>query len=251
MTGDYCPYCGLVGENCCPSGDFADDCPKAIPEGRADVIATGPLRGLKRHHYGAILADPPWTFLTRSDAGKERSPEQHYDCMTLDAIKALNVAEIAAKDCALFMWTIDTHLGMALDVIKAWGFEYKTRAFCWAKLNEKYADYPATQQLAHEDRAWFKGMGYWTRANPEDCLFGTMGSPERQSKSVRRLLVSARREHSRKPDETYERVEALVPGPYCELFARTSRKGWDQMGNEIGKFNPLHPVEEADINDLL
>jgi len=217
----------------------------------------GPLNGLKRNHYGAILADPPWSFLTRSDKGKDRSPENHYDCMTLDEIKAMPVAEIAGKDCALFMWVIDTHLAMALDVIDAWGFKHKTRAFEWVKLNKKYDDYKPEDQLAHGDRAYFKGMGFWTRANPESCLLATTGAPKRQNKAVRRLIVAPVREHSRKPDETHERIEALVNGPYCELFARTPRKGWDQMGNEVDKFTDPEQVDledlitEKDIEDLI
>jgi N6-adenosine-specific RNA methylase IME4 len=199
-------------------------------------IRSGPLKGLRRNHYGAIYADPPWSFITRSDKGKAKSPEQHYDCMTLDDIKALPVAEIAAKDCALFMWVIDTHMAMALDVIKAWGFEDKTRAFCWVKLNKKYDTYAPEEQLAHLDKPYFKGMGYWSRANMEDVRFATRGAPKRLSKSVRRLIVSPVREHSRKPDETHDRIEQLVGGPYCELFGRAQWPGWDVMGNQTDKF---------------
>lgn len=246
MSEPHCPYCGLVDKSRCRSEDEAEDCPHAPVEGKGPVIRSGPLVGLRRRHYGSILADPPWSFLTRSDKGKDRSPEQHYDCMTLDEIKALPVAEIAAKNCVLFLWTIDTHTPMALDVIKAWGFTFKTRAFVWAKLNQKGGEMPAA-----DDKAWFKGMGFWTRANPEDCLLATTGQPRRESASVRRLLVAERREHSRKPDETYERIEALVPGPYVELFSRSHRDGWDAMGNEKGKFSTLDPVETASIEDLL
>lgn len=246
-----CQFCGLVDKFRCRTAEQAEDCVHAPVEGKGPVIRTGPLEGLKRRHYGVILADPPWSFLTRSDKGKDRSPENHYDCMTLDEIKAMPVKELAAKDCALFMWTIDTHLPMALDVIKAWGFEHKTRAFVWAKLNRKYSEYPVEMQQAHEDRAWFKGMGFWTRANPEDCLLATTGSPTRVDNAVRRLLVAPVREHSRKPDETYDRIEALLQGPYCELFARTKREGWDQMGNEVGKFSQIGQIEETEIEDLL
>ena len=212
---------------------------------------TCPLSGLPRGHYGAIFADPPWSFLTRSDKGKDRSPEQHYDCMPLDEIKALPVADVASKDCALFLWTIDTHLPMALEVLDAWGFTYKTRAFTWAKLNRKYFSYDPEDQLAHEDRAWFKGMGFWTRANTEDCLLATRGSPKRLSKAVRRLIVSPVREHSRKPSEALQRVEELVSGPYLEMFSRESRPGWDHMGQEVGKFDPLNPVERDRIESLI
>lgn len=215
------------------------------------TFRTGPFKGLKKGHYGAIVADVPWTFLTRSNKGKGKSPEQHYGCMDLDAIKALPVADLAAKDAVLFFWVIDTHLAMALDVISAWGFEYKTKGFAWAKLNKKYYDYDPAMQIAHEDRAWFKGMGFWTRANTEDCLLATRGRPKRQSKAVRRLIVSPLREHSRKPAETLQRVEELVDGPYVELFSRESRSGWDHMGDEVGKFDPPCNVELAGIESLI
>jgi N6-adenosine-specific RNA methylase IME4 len=235
-----CAACGLVTPEPCRDDEEAQSCPHAP----GAAFTEGPLVGLKKWHYGAILADPPWSFMTRSDKGKDRSPETHYDCMSLDEIKALPVGELAAKDCALFMWTIDTHLAMALDVIAAWGFTYKTRAFCWAKTNKEPGP-------ALDDATWFKGMGFWTRANPEDCWLATKGAPKRQSKAVRRLIVAQRREHSRKPDETYERIEALVPGPYCELFARTNRAGWDQMGNEVGKFSPAAHGEDPELAALM
>lgn len=241
-----CEFCGLVDKSRCKTLEASEDCPHAPVEGKAPVVATGPLKGLVRQHYGAILADPPWTFLTRSDKGKDRSPEQHYDCMTLEEIKALPVSEIAANDCALFMWVIDTHWRMAFDVLDAWGFTHKTRAFEWAKLNRNFDDYPAEDQSAMSDKAYFKGMGYWTRANPESCILATRGSPKRLSKAVRRLIVAPVREHSRKPDETYDRIESLVGGPYVELFSRSSRKGWDKMGNEIGKFG-----DEAEVSATL
>ena len=79
----------------------------------------------------------------------------------------------------------------------------------------------------------FTGLGYWTRSNPEMCLLATKGKPSRLSKSVRQLIHSPRREHSRKPDEIYDRIEQLLPGPYVELFARRERKGWDSWGNEL------------------
>lgn len=250
MTEPHCQYCGLVDKSRCKSRAQAEDCPHAPIEGKSPVIQSGSLAGLRRGHYGAILADPPWTFTTRSDKGKGRSPETHYDCMTLDEIKAMPVREIAAKDCVLFMWVIDTHLFMAAEVIEAWGFVYKTKGFNWIKANKGGLDMPAG-----DPGTFFTGMGFWSRANPEDCLLATKGSPKRQDASVRRLIVAERREHSRKPDETYERIEALVNGPYCELFARTARPGWDQVGNEVGKFGlryqPPSEDELAEIEDLI
>jgi N6-adenosine-specific RNA methylase IME4 len=78
------------------------------------------------------------------------------------------------------------------------------------------------------------GCGYWTRANPEQCLLATRGHPSRRSRGVRKLVVAPRREHSRKPDEIYERIEALCDGPYLEMFARHSRPGWAAWGTEVG-----------------
>jgi N6-adenosine-specific RNA methylase IME4 len=138
-------------------------------------------------------------------------------------MKALPVARCAQDDCTLLMWAIYPMLPEALDLIAAWGFKYKTVALTWAKLNRKAGSY-------------FMGGGYWTRANAEICLLATRGAPGRRSKSVRQLIASPVREHSRKPAETYARIEQLVPGPYLELFARTTRRGWHSWGNQTDKF---------------
>lgn len=187
---------------------------------------------LPKKHFKVIYADVPWTFVTRSQKGKGKSPEQHYDCMTIDDIKAMPVAELAADDCALMFWATDPHLKLAFEVIEAWGFKYSTVGLYWAKLNRK-------------SEGFFCGMGYWTRANPEQCLLATRGRPQRQSKGVRKLITddapklitSPVREHSRKPDEAYDRIEALLPGPYLELFARTERPGWTAWGNQTQRFS--------------
>jgi N6-adenosine-specific RNA methylase IME4 len=117
----------------------------------------------------------------------------------------------------------------ALAVIRAWGFEYKTCAFAWTK---------ATPDTI---RGGFFGLemgtGYWTRANTEVCLLATRGRPKRLHRDVRQVIIEPRREHSRKPDGVYQRIERLVPGPYLELFARSSpRTGWTFWGDEVGKF---------------
>ncbi len=178
------------------------------------------------NHYRVIYADPPWTFSTYSRKGKGRSAEAYYDCMTLPEIKALPVAEWAADDCALLLWTTDPLLPTALEVIRAWGFTYKTVGFYWAKLN-KSAD-----PTLYREASFFTGLGFWTRANPELCLLATRGHPHRRRADVKKLIVSPRREHSRKPDEAYQRIETLCEGPYLEMFARVSRPGWDQWGAE-------------------
>lgn len=231
-----CDYCGLVDKGRCKTFEASEECPHAPVEGKVPIIQSGPLAGLTRQKYGAIYADPAWTFATRSNKGKGRSPEQHYDCMTLAEIKAMPVAELAAKDCVLFMWVIDTHLEMGLDVIREWGFKYKTRAFEWTKLQKNIADYPVEDRDVLVDKPIFMGGGFWTRANNESCLLATRGSPKRINADVRRAVLEPRREHSRKPDRIRTDIERLVAGPYCELFSRTTRPGWDMMGNQTGKF---------------
>jgi len=178
------------------------------------------------NHYKVIYADPPWTFATYSRKGKGRSPEAYYDCMSFADIEALPVAEWAAEHCALFLWTTDPMLEKAFAVIRAWGFTYKTVGFYWVKLNKS-----ATQPVfAASD--FFTGLGFWTRANPELCLLATRGNPRRRRADVPKLIVSPRREHSRKPDEVYDRIEALCEGPYLEMFARSERPGWLPWGLE-------------------
>jgi N6-adenosine-specific RNA methylase IME4 len=175
-------------------------------------------------HYKVIYADPPWTFATYSRKGKGRSPEAYYDCMSLADIKALPVAEWAADDCVLLLWATDPLLDKAFEIMTAWGFTYKTVGFYWAKLRK--------HELFYNERSFFTGLGFWTRANPELCLLATRGHPRRRRADVAKLIVSPRREHSRKPDEAYERIEALCEGPYLEMFARFTRPGWERWGIE-------------------
>lgn len=168
-----------------------------------------------------ILADPPWKFGAYSDKGKGRSSEAWYDCLTVPQIKALapKIEAAAADDCVLLLWVTDPFLQYGLEVIKAWGFTYKTVGFYWIKTGKQGNNYPM-------------GTGYWTRANPEMCLLATRGRPKRRDGGVRKLLHAPRREHSRKPDEIYLRVEQLCEGPYIELFARQRQPGWDSWGTE-------------------
>lgn len=157
----------------------------------------------------------------------DRNAERHYPTMSLDQIKALPVAEWAAPDCALFLWAADPLLPAALQVIQAWGFEYKTVGFYWCKLNQR----------AKHMSDYFIGLGYWTRANPEQCLLATRGKPRPKAKDVRRLVVAPRGGHSEKPFLIRRSIERLVAGPYLEMFARSSHPGWDAWGNETAKLD--------------
>lgn len=171
--------------------------------------------------YNVILADPPWAYRVWSKKGAGRSAESHYPTMSMEAIKALPVAELADKDCALFLWVTFPMLREAWSVMDAWGFSFKTVAFVWIKLNRK-AD------------SLFTGMGYWTRANAEICLLATRGHPRRQARNVHQVILSRIEEHSKKPDEARRRIEALMGDvPRIELFARQHPSGWDVWGNEV------------------
>jgi len=141
--------------------------------------------------------------------------------MKLADICALPVADIANKDSALFLWATFPNLLEAFEVIKAWGFKYKTVAFCWVKRNRK-------------SDGWVMGLGHWTRANAEVCLFATKGKPQRMSKSVRQIVDTPIERHSKKPDVVRERiVELMGDVPRIELFAREKAVGWDVFGNEV------------------
>ena len=185
--------------------------------------------------YAAITVDPPWNFRTYSAKGEGRSAKQHYPCLSMDDIAELPVLSYAAENCALFLWTTDPMLPQALQMLKAWGFTYKTVGFYWAKTNK--------------DGGFFTGMGYWTRANPEQCLLATRGAPKRIARDVPRLIVAPRREHSRKPDEFYKRVERLVAGPYLDMFAREQRPGWATWGDDVDHFSCATPEPPARSED--
>ena len=169
--------------------------------------------------YGAIMADPPWNFKTWSKKGQGRSASRHYHITPFADLCVPDDVRLA-DDCVLFLWVTDPTLPLGLQLMGDWGFTYKTVAFTWVKTTK-------------DGSRWLIGCGYWTRANPEMCLLGTRGKPKRISRSVPQLLISPRREHSRKPDEVYGRIEALVPGPYVELFARHRWPGWDAWGDEL------------------
>jgi N6-adenosine-specific RNA methylase IME4 len=121
----------------------------------------------------------------------------------------------------------------AIEVMKAWGFQYKTAGFCWVKENRS-------------GDGLFWGMGYWTRANAELCLLGTKGAPKRHARDVHQVIMSPVGEHSRKPEETHVRIERLVTGPYLELYARRPMAGWTVWGNDItrGLFHQSIPEFE-------
>lgn len=184
--------------------------------------------------FGAIVADPGTKFDVRSRKGiTSRSAETKYTTLTDEELMQLPVGDLAMRDCHLFYWDTSARLvaGRHIPIMKAWGFTPSAMAFVWVKTN-KNAD-PRWLNVA---RSFPIGTGYTTRKNAEFCILGRRGSPQRWSKSVRELLIAARREHSRKPEEFYERVMSYCEGPYVDLFSRTSRVGWSTWGDEAGRW---------------
>lgn len=192
--------------------------------------------GASGYRAGAIMADPPWQFMTRSSKGNNRAAANHYGTKSFEDIASLPISKLTADDCVLFLWVMDwdENLEMARAVMSAWGFSHKTTAFTWAKQN------PGGE-------GFHMGQGYWTRANPEACLLATKGEPKRLHADVRQLIVSPVMDHSRKPDEAYKSIERLVGGPYLELYGRRIRPNWTVWGNEIerGQFMRSEVQERA------
>jgi N6-adenosine-specific RNA methylase IME4 len=206
--------------------------------------------GLPRNHFHAIAADPPWHFKARTaiQSANWKSPrhvERHYPTMSDADIKAMPVGELASKKgCHLFLWTTGPQIPAALEVMAAWGFKFSTMAFTWAKLKRsKNAEQFGLCRPIADD--FHTGLGLTTRKNAEFVLLGRRGSPKRLAKDVRELIVAPVREHSRKPDEFFARVERYCDGPFLELFGRQSRPGWTVWGNQAQKFDETPPLGVA------
>lgn len=194
-----------------------------------------PFGNLDRAAYNVIAADPPWHFSANSRAAPGRNPRRHYATMSIAEIAALPVGDLAATDCGLLLWITGPMLaiGAHLPLLKAWRFKPKSIFHTWVKLNPR----APTMFMGHHD--FHIGTGMTTRKNAEFVVLATRGRSLKKSSRIRELIVSPRREHSRKPEEFYERARAYF-GPdcrYAELFARQVRPGWDAWGNEVEKFD--------------
>jgi N6-adenosine-specific RNA methylase IME4 len=201
--------------------------------------------------FAFIDADPPWLFRSYAppvDLDASRAIEKHYPTMSIDEIKAMPVAEICAPDSHLALWATGPTMPQALEVMTSWGFTYSGFFLVWFKLRRGIADHQLciVNQIESE---LHMGLGYTTRKNVEVCLLGRRGKPKRLAKDVREVvpappheldhepLVAPVRQHSRKPDEAYRRMERYAAGPYLQLFGRESRPGWTVWGNEAEKFD--------------
>ena len=169
--------------------------------------------------YEIIYGDPPWHYRDKANAGK-RGASHKYLVVGDVHIKELPVGDIADKDCMLFLWITMPKLPVAFEVIKAWGFEYKTCAFTWVK---KY-----------KNGNNFFGMGRWTRSNAELCLLATRGKPKRIDAGVSQIIESVPGRHSEKPKEARDLIVRLIGDKNrIELFAREKVSGWDCWVNEV------------------
>ncbi len=206
--------------------------------GSDSVGSSRQLPGLQGRDFGALLVDPPWPYETYSEKGQGRSASQHYPVMSIEQIKALPLAAHAARDSWLFLWcpTPSTHL--IAEVMAAWGWEFSGLAFCWVKTNQSATVLPNAVIAGPETKGAFHfGLGKTTRKNVELSWLGRRGRPRRRSGRVRDLIIAPVREHSRKPDDVYARIEQFCSGPYLELFARQRRPGWTAWGDQVDLFN--------------
>jgi N6-adenosine-specific RNA methylase IME4 len=189
------------------------------------------LRLKMEGQFATLLADPPWQFQNRT--GK-MAPEHRrllrYPTMELEEIMELPVPRLAAARSHLYLWVPNALLAEGLTVMKRWGFTYKTN-LVWYKVRR-------------DGGPDGRGVGFYFRNVTELVLFGVRGSMRtlQPGRTQVNLFATRKREHSRKPDEIYDLIEACSPGPYLELFARFQHKGWNQWGNENVEQNSVYDV---------
>lgn len=185
------------------------------------------LDNVQNKEYGAILADPPWQFTNRTGKmAPEHKRLARYPTLSLQEIKEMPVSAVVADNSHLYLWVPNALLREGLDVMEAWGFQYKTNII-WHKIRK-------------DGGPDGRGVGFYFRNTTEILLFGVKGrartlAPGRTQVNI---IRSRKREHSRKPDELYDIIESCSLGPYLELFARGERNGWDQWGNEAENYSP-------------
>lgn len=215
--------------------------------------------------FELILTDPPWRY---NDKSRNRGgAERHYGTLSLDQLKAINLADYAAKHCCLMMWTTGPQLADSIDLMRAWGFKYSTFGFIWVKRSRKHWENSARRirqrlraqfknqgelktsgfikaitaplVMAEVKDRWFWGMGSMTRACAEVVLLGTKGSPAalRKDKGVHQVIEEIVGEHSAKPDEVYERIERLFGDQInrLDMFTRRNRPGWFALGDQVDR----------------
>ena len=174
--------------------------------------------------YQIIYVDPPWSYGRRMTGGNGKdtpiydsgAADDHYPTMTIKELKALPVNDLADEDCLMYMWTTGPFMALSIDVMREWGFEYKTMGFVWDKMNIN--------------------PGFYTMSRYEFCIIGKSGRIPRPrgARNIRQHLSEKRTRHSAKPEDVRKRIEAMFPTQArVELFARQKSPGWDSWGNEV------------------
>lgn len=180
------------------------------------------MKFVGRKRFATIMADPPWQFVNRTGKmAPEHRRLNRYGTMDLAAIKALPVADAAAATAHLYLWVPNALLPEGLEVMRAWGFNYKSNII-WHKIRK-------------DGGSDGRGVGFYFRNVTEIILFGVRGKNARTLDPGRtqvNYIGTRKREHSRKPDEQYPLIESCSPGPYLEMFGRGVRKGWSTWGNQ-------------------
>ncbi len=202
-------------------------------DGETGMSPDGPLVPGRLRGFGTILVDPPWRFANKTGKiAPEHKRLARYQTLSMEAINALPVADLAAPVCHLYLWCPNALLPEGLAAMAHWGFRYKSN-IVWHKIRK-------------DGGSDGRGVGFYFRNVTELVLFGVRGKNARTLAPGRRqvnYICSRKREHSRKPDEQYAIIEACSPGPYLELFARGERKGWTCWGDEAdGSYRPRWPT---------
>ena len=196
-----------------------------------DEISEDLLKTINGQKFGTILADPPWQFVNRTGKmAPEHKRLSRYETLKLDIIKNLPVRSVSADQSHLYLWVPNALLLEGLEVMKSWGYIYKTN-LVWHKIRK-------------DGGPDGRGVGFYFRNTTELVLFGVRGHlrtlpPGRKQVNI---IRAQKREHSRKPDELYSIIESCSPGPYLELFARGKRNHWTQWGNEVDDYKPTWPT---------
>lgn len=191
-------------------------------------VATDLLKRTDGTRFSTVLADPPWQFQNKTGkVAPEHKRLSRYSTMKLNEICELPVAGICADTAHLYLWVPNALLPEGLQVMAAWGFQYKSN-LVWHKVRK-------------DGGPDGRGVGFYFRNTTEILLFGVRGKSARTLAPGRRqvnIIRSMKREHSRKPDEQYVIIEACSPGPFIELFARGPRQGWVTWGNQADEYTP-------------
>jgi N6-adenosine-specific RNA methylase IME4 len=185
------------------------------------------LSDLGDEKFGTVLADPPWRFENRTGkVAPEHRRLSRYGTLSLDEIMELPVSQIVLPQSHLYLWVPNALILEGLEVMRRWGFTYKTN-LVWYKIRK-------------DGGPDGRGVGFYFRNVTELVLFGVRGRLRTLPAGRRtvNIILERKREHSRKPDKLYEIIESCSPGPYMELFARVPRMGWRQWGDELGKYQP-------------